>query len=309
MARNSRAGEQRDQIMERCFPPEFDAVFYKSIHADLWDHDAAALVHHYETFGRAEGRRATPAVPREEFVALFPSEVPTLEIGPFNNPMVAGEFVRYFDVLGTDGLIERAKRLGLGYEKVPHIDYIDSTGDMSGISEKFDVIIGSHIVEHQPDLVRHLIHVRNLLSDNGFYFCIIPDKRYCFDHFIAESSIADVIDAHLSGRRVHTLASIIEHAALTTHNDSVRHWNGDHGGRPDDAYRVRGGIEEYRAAEGRYLDVHAWQFTPNSFKAIINMLEALRYINLKLIRVYDTPYGGIEFYTILKREKSSDIGG
>jgi len=181
--------------MQHRFPLEFDADFYRSIHADLWNHDAAALVHHYETFGRAEGRRATPAVPREQFVALFPSRVPTLEIGPFNNPLATGNNVRYFDVLDRDGLIERAKRFGFGHETVPQIDYVHPIGDLSIISEKFDVVISSHLVEHQPDLVRHLAQIGSLLTDEGLYFCFIPDKRYCFDHFIAESSIADVCEA------------------------------------------------------------------------------------------------------------------
>jgi hypothetical protein len=289
--------------MEYRFPPEFDAVFYKSIHPDLWTHDVPALLHHYETFGRAEGRPATPAVPREKFVTLFPSGVPTLEIGPFNNPVAAGANVRYFDVLDKDGLIERAKRFGFGHEKVPHINYVHPTGDLSIIPEKFDVVISSHLVEHQPDFGRHLARASSLLNDEGLYFCIIPDKRYCFDHFIAESSIADVVEAYLSGPIVHALGSVIEHAAMITHNDPLRHWDGDHGELPNDPNRVKAAIDEFRAAEGGYLDVHAWQFTPNSFRAIINTLEALRYIDLKPIRVYDTPYGSNEFYAILKKEK------
>ena len=295
--------------MQHRFPLEFDADFYRSIHADLWNHDAAALVHHYETFGRAEGRRATPAVPREQFVALFPSRVPTLEIGPFNNPLATGNNVRYFDVLDRDGLIERAKRFGFGHETVPQIDYVHPIGDLSIISEKFDVVISSHLVEHQPDLVRHLAQIGSLLTDEGLYFCFIPDKRYCFDHFIAESSIADVCEAHSSGRIVHTLGSVMEHRALTTHNDPLRHWNGDHGRISKDPNRVKAAIDEFGAAQGRYLDVHGWQFTPSSFKGIINMLETLRYIDLSPIRVYDTPFGSNEFCAILKKEKSCGVDG
>jgi hypothetical protein len=295
--------------MEHHFPLEFDPVFYKSIHADLWDHDATALVHHYETFGRAEGRRATPAVPREKFVTLLPSGVPTLEIGPFNNPVASGSNVRYFDVLDRDGLIERAKRLGLGHETIPHIDYVHPTGDLSVVLQKFDIVTSSHVVEHQPDLVRHFSQVSNLLIDEGLYFCIIPDKQYCFDHFIAESSIADVVEGHLSGRIGHGVGSVIEHAALVTHNDPLRHWNGDHGPLPNDPNRVRAAIDEYRATQGHYLDVHAWQFTPSSFKTIINTLEVLSYIDVRPIRVYDTPHDSNEFCAILKRKKSQVIGG
>jgi hypothetical protein len=295
------------QAMEHHFPLEFDTDFYRSIHADLWNHNAAALVDHYETFGRSEGRRATPAVPREEFLALFPSGVPTLEIGPFNNPIATGDNVRYFDVLDKEGLIERAKRLGFGCQNVPHIDYVHPAGDLSIISDRFAVVTSSHLVEHQPDVVRHLAQVSSLLNDEGLYFCMIPDKRYCFDHFIAESSIADVLEAHLSDRTVHALGSVIEHAALVTHNDPLRHWNADHGSLQNDPNRVKAAILEFQTSQRRYIDVHAWQFTPSSFKAIINMLVTLRYIDFTPIRVYDTPFGSNEFYVIL--EKKSGVGG
>ena len=89
-------------------------------------------------------------------------------------------------------------------------------------------VFSSHCIEHQPDLVRHLQEVANLLEPDGAYFLLIPNKLYCFDHFIAETSVADVMLAHHLGHRVHTLASVIEHRALTTHNDPSRHWLGDH---------------------------------------------------------------------------------
>jgi SAM-dependent methyltransferase len=291
------------------FPLEFDPCYYRSIHPDLWEHDEAALIHHYETFGRAEGRCATAAVPRENFLALIPTGVTILEIGPFNNPAVSGCNVRYFDVLDKDCLIARAQLLGLPHKDVPDIKYVHPTGDLGIVPEQFDVVVSSHLLEHQPDLVRHLCQVTNILNDDGLYFCLIPDKRYCFDYFLPESSIADILDAHQSGRSVHTLGNVIKHAALVTHNDPRRHWSGDHGFLPVDPRRVEAGVEEYQSSNGCYLDVHAWQFTPSLFKNNIRILNNLGYIALQALRVYDTPFESNEFYAILKVQRTCAATG
>ena len=137
----------------------------------------------------------------------------------------------------------------------------------------FDVVLSSHVIEHQPDLVAHLNAVERLLVPGGFYFLLIPDKNYCFDHFIAESTIADIVDAHHSRRKIHTLRSQIEHAALATHNNSRRHWSGDHGMLLDVKERVMRAIAQYEQAPDDYVDVHAWYFSPATFRQNINLLR------------------------------------
>jgi hypothetical protein len=44
----------------------------------------------------------------------------------------------------------------------------------------FATRISSHCIEHQPDLIGHLIGVARLLSTNGLYFLTILDKRSVF---------------------------------------------------------------------------------------------------------------------------------
>ena len=68
-----------------------------------------------------------------------------------------------------------------------------------------------------------------MLLPGGCYVIIIPDKRYCFDHFINETTIADVVNMNVNKVKNHSVKSVIEHRGLTCHNDSVRHWNNDHG--------------------------------------------------------------------------------
>jgi len=225
----------------------------------------------------------------------------TLEVGPFTNPTLRGPNVKYFDVMDKQGLINRANAIGYVYTVPVDIDYVSSTGDLSIVDKKFDFCLSSHCVEHQPDLIYHLNQVARILTATGRYLLIIPDKRYCSDHFIAESSIADFIGAR--GNKVHTAKSVIEHIALATHNDPVRHWTGDHGVPRfrDNLSSVSVAMSQYDTSAGAYIDVHAWQFTPQSFRSGIEVLSNLGLIGLEVEQVYATPHNTFEFCAILKR--------
>jgi SAM-dependent methyltransferase len=301
MLRRFRAPPVRDGSPSS-LPPEFDPAVYRARHLDLALFSNAALANHYERYGRTEGRMATSAIPRENFVALLPMDKSILEIGPFAHPAVTLSNVRYFDIMDRAGLVARATSIGLPTENIPVIHYVSPAGDLSVVDDKISYVVSSHCIEHQPDLVKHLRQVENVLTDDGLYFIIVPDKRYCFDHYLAESTVADVLEAHHARRAVHTLASVVEHRALTTHNDPARHWRGDNGPVPNDPKRYRDAVAEHEAAAGGYIDVHAWQFTPNSFRHLTQMLHDLSLTKLAPLRVYDTPYGSNEFYAVLAKQ-------
>lgn len=282
----------------------FDPEYYRTIHGDLSNFPDIELQTHYLCHGCMEGRPCTPYALREHFKDLLPSGGDVLEIGPFNKPYVTGKNVRYFDVLTRDGLIERGRSLGYGAKDLigtPVIDYVSPTGDLSFVDRQFEVAVSSHCIEHQSDLIAHLLQVEKLLKLGGEYFLIIPDKRYCFDYYIAETSIADVLCAHVEKRVTHTLNSVIEHRALTTHNDSVRHWRGDHGVLENVVGRVRGALQEYQDAAGGYIDVHSWQFTPSGFFHLTGLLRELGLTKMEPKQVFNTPYGRLEFCAILSR--------
>jgi hypothetical protein len=246
----------------------------------------------------------SPMALRENFVQAIAANSRILEIGPFCTPVVEGSNVRYFDVLDSEGLSRRARELGLDVTTPPHIDFVSPTGDLSLVHERFSAVVSSHCIEHQPDLVRHLKQVSEILHDVGRYFLLIPDRRYCFDHFIDKSNVAEVIEAHIEKREVHRIASVIEHLALTTHNDPRRHWRGDHA---DANYfesippRIEQAVQVHASSSGGYLDVHAWQFDPDGFRQIIETLFALRHIDLQPECIYDTPADRFEFTAVLRK--------
>ena len=282
-------------------PPEFDPACYRRNYVDLAGMSDDELYTHWVMYGIGEGRTASSAATREKFVSLIPVGEAVLEIGPFYSPRLIGDHVRYFDVLDKAGLIARAKATGLDYTQVPDIDFVSPTGDLSVVSSSFRFLFSSHCIEHQPNLVCHLNQVARLIDRGGLYFLIIPDKRYCFDHFLPESTIADVIDAHLTRRTAHTARSVIEHRVLTTHNDPLRHWQRNHGTPSLDLRKIVGALAEIEASGGKYVDVHAWQFTPNSFRTIINTIGDMRLAPLRPLRVYQTPFGRFEFCAVLHR--------
>jgi len=281
--------------------PVFDARFYRAQNPDLALQNDEAARAHYEAEGRSAGRIASPMAVREGLLAFLKSRSGrVLEIGPFCRPLLTGSNVDYLDVLDVPQLRERAKRIGLDPAGCP--ETIRFVGELTQVNETYDIVVSSHVIEHQPDLVRHLNEVARTLKPGGLFALIVPDKRFCFDHFIPESTIAAVMAAHYEARSVHSLASVIEHSALLTHNDAARHWAGDHGdagaiGRPD---RVRAALDRFALADGDYIDVHAWQFTPDSFRRIMNDLAELGLNPLDPIAVYDTPHGGIEFCALLQ---------
>jgi hypothetical protein len=240
------------------------------------------------------------ALKAEDFLARIPRDGGVLEIGPFVSPKLTGEHVRYFDVLDREGLDARAAKKGLA-PGAPQIHYVSASGDLSAVPDRFAALFGAHVLEHQPDLIAHLRQAEALLEAGGRYFLVVPDKRYCFDHFLPQSTVAEVIDAHLRPSPVHTPRSVLSHHALTTHNSPARHWKGDHGDLADRVPRLRQAMAALARKPGRQLDVHAWQFTPASFRALIGDLRELEMTGLRTAEVWETPRDRGEFCAVLER--------
>lgn len=238
---------------------------------------------------------------RADLISLISLNESALEIGPFTNPMLVGPNVSYFDVLDKAHLIERARSVGYPVVSPVEIDFVSPIGDLSAVTGTFDVIASSHCIEHQPDLVSHLQKVEQLLNPGGRYLLTIPDKRYCFDHFLQESSASQALAAFHERRKVHTLENVIEHRAMTTHNDALRHWRGDHGEQRIDPHNLAIALSEFDASNGEYIDVHAWQFTPGSFGKLISDLNGLGVCGLRVEAVHETPFGSLEFCAALTK--------
>lgn len=244
---------------------------------------------------------------RENLVPSLGQNGPCLEIGAYFRPMVRGRNARYFDVFTTEELRKRAEvdvDPAVSKHTIPEIHYCDPDGDISVIKERFREVASSHCIEHQPDLIAHLEKVHDLLEPGGRYVVYVPDKRYCYDHVQPLSTVGDVLQASLEKRTRHTLASHVKRAACT-HNDALRHWRGDHfdaGYLDVKAKKTDQLIKMFESASGKYLDCHAWYFTPTSFAEICNTLHRLGKIRMRITTVGETRMNTLEFPAIFERD-------
>jgi SAM-dependent methyltransferase len=284
------------------WPAEVDFDMLRATHGDLADKDDAAMAFHWETYGRNEGRLASLAALRENFIGLVPAEARVLEVGPFTDPMFEGPNVHYFDVLDGDALRAWGRELGRDVGRVPQVIHYTPSLDQARGAD-FDIIFSCHNIEHHPDLIGHLQQAGEAVAPGCVYMLVIPDRRFCFDHFLPDLDLASVVGAHVEKRALHTAKSVIEHRAFTCHNDTLRHWQGDHGPAPDGLDgRIEYALNEIETAAGGYIDVHAWQFTPDAFRRVLGGLHTLGLSPFRPLRVYSTPYGRNEFMAVLVRE-------
>lgn len=288
-----------------------DINYYKKNNNDLSKLSDQECVKHYFMYGYWEGRNSSNICTRENFIPLFEKKLNLLEIGPFTSPSFTGEGVKYFDVLSQQELIKRANKLNLQADSVPYIDYTHKTGSLKIIKEKFDVVYSSHCIEHQPNLIGHLNEVSEILNKEGYYALIIPNASYCFDANLPLSKISEVLNANAENRTVHTIGSVVEHEALTTHNDQLKHWEFEaklrragltgRNYQPLDIDRLRNAIDVYDRKIGSYVDVHAWQFDPLVFSDICHCLIDLKIISFDKVYCNGPVYGRNEFTAILKK--------
>ena len=170
-----------------------------------------------------------------------------------------------------------------------------------------DTVFSAHNIEHQPDLVSHLQQAGAILAKAGRFFLAIPDRRYCFDNFLPDTNFADVLLGYCDRRIWHVAGSLFEHRLLTTHNETQLHWAGQHSVPPlalpvtketgESIRRIMGEITE---APGCF-DSHAWQFTPPSFRHLIDALGTAGLIPFKVERIYPIVRNGLEFYAVRGR--------
>jgi hypothetical protein len=284
-----------------------DEKFYKKNNPDLKKLSSSALKKHYFECGYYEGRANSKIAFKDNFIKLLNkknSKSKILEISSFNNPLISGKKVKYADIMPRDKLIKRAIELKLEINKIPNIDYIISPHSLESITEKFDIIFASHVIEHQPDLITHLNEVSSkLIDEGGVYALIVPNAKYCFDANLPLSKISDVLNAFFDKRKLHTVGSVVEHIALTTHNDPYRHWSEKKSilYNPIEVDKVSSALEEFKNSSNQYIDVHAFQFDPLSFSDILNALIKLKVINFSTVEVNGPVYGSFDFTLMIKK--------
>lgn len=206
-----------------------------------------------------------------------------LELGPSHRPVAAkrnGYNVRVLDHLNREQLIAKYEQHGVDLNAIEEVDYVwngEPYRQLVGDGVYFDWIVASHLIEHTPDMISFLLDCAEIVTDDGFVALTVPDKRYCFDRYRPRTSLASIIDAHQSNRKIHSVGTAAEYFLNVVSRGGHIAWDPTHDGQ----YAFVHTSEEARnamqviAEQGAYLDLHAWVFTPSSFRLVIEDLYIL----------------------------------
>ena len=305
------------------FPRNFDLTIYKNENSDLQHLSDKDLEFHYENLGKLEGRKCSKIKSRTDFIRLVDQQLDILEIGPLCFPSmdVSKNNVKTIDYFTREELLENYKNdNNVDKSKICKVDYAVKSGRyLDVIKERFNIVFSSHNIEHVPCIITFLNNLSDVLKPNSYVFLCIPDYRYCFDRYRNESNIFEILNAYYSKSTIPNIVKVCESNFLTTHNDSVQHWNDQHNSanniyldmkKKNDFYQTKKQeiINRFDdivnlikdVQNGKYIDSHCWQFTSQSFENIIDILYTKKYIKLKPYRIYHTLNNSCEFYCILK---------
>ena len=267
------------------------------------------------TLSRRAGKLQRSIAKRTHTAPLLgsvPIEAVILEIGGgFNPRYVRAEYpnVYHLDHAGTNEL--RAKfaadpSVAHLIDNIQPIDFIFTGPPIETLMPpalKFDLIYGSHVLEHQVDLIGHLQSLEKLLKPGGRVIEIIPDLRTCFDALRYPSVTSDALLAHLKQSPIHQGKQVFDGVSREIDkNLGYRMRDADF-----DGVRFRTSLQRaYQAmlaaeVPGQaYTDTHAWTFTPDSFRLLMIELRLLGLV--RLTPTFVSPQYGNQFCAVLERD-------
>jgi SAM-dependent methyltransferase len=227
-----------------------------------------------------------------------------IEIGPFDNPVAPkreGYQVHIIDHVDKQTLIGKYEDHKVNPDNIEEVDFIwngESYSKLTGKTKSYDWIIASHVIEHTPDLIGFLHECDSVLKDNGVLSLVVPDKRLCFDHFRPLTGLAKIIDNHMEKRTIHSPGTVAEHRMNVVNCGGIISWAPGHKGKYRLIHTLAFALERMEdAKQGKYIDSHAWCFTPSSFRLLIHDLNSLGLVSLQEVSFFPTE--GNEFFITL----------
>jgi 2-polyprenyl-3-methyl-5-hydroxy-6-metoxy-1,4-benzoquinol methylase len=234
-----------------------------------------------------------------------------IEIGPSHAPLAPkkkGFNVHIIDHMNKDQLIKKYTGHNVDLNSIEEVDFIwsgQSYAQLTGKTNYYDWVIASHVIEHTPDLITFLKQCEEVLKEDGVLSLVVPDIRFHFDYFRPVTGISKVIDAYFEKNVIHTAGTAAEyHLNCSVRGGQIAWEQGNMKEfellySPEDSYNQMQKVIKQK----EYLDLHAWSFTPTSFRLLIQDLNDLKFISLKVVIFF--PTAGCEFYITLGKKGTS----
>lgn len=246
---------------------------------------------------------------REVLLSLFDATGRGLEIGASFNPLLPkkdGYNVEVLDHLSAEELVKKyAGASSVDPTRIEPVDYVShgaSLFDAIGEEARFDYIVASHVIEHTVDLLGFLNDCERLLRPRGVVVLAVPDKRFSFDVLRPLTSTGDVLQRHLDKQPRHSLGALFDEVAYNSLRGGALAWAPTSQAPLAFASELQTAksIFEQAQHDGLFRDIHAWQFTPSSFRLLVNDLYEIGYLGLREQAFRDDL--GSEFAITLSRQ-------
>jgi SAM-dependent methyltransferase len=260
---------------------------------------------HMTRVGRSTVRTMTDDRTARVLAHIDPATMRGAEVGPSFSPFVRkreGAQVVVVDHADASALREKYRVHGVDLDAIEEVDVIWQGGSLAEAlagHAPFDYIIASHLLEHVTDPLGFLADCEQLLRPGGVLSLVLPDHRSCFDALRPPTTFGQWFDAHLGARTRHTPGTVLDHWLHAAQRDGIV-W---HPSTPTPLSMVHRRVDldaAVAAASGDdYVDVHAWVFTPESFRALAAFAGCFGHTSLEIVEASDPI--GYEFFVTLRR--------
>ena len=237
-----------------------------------------------------------------------------IEVGALTTPLLRPPEadVRYVDHADQATLREKYRAdPNVDIDKIVHVDAIwgDRTLAECFPGELFDYVLASHLIEHVPDVIGWLAEVSAVLRPGGRLILAIPDRRYTFDILRRETSLPELVDAHLRGARRPTPLQVFDFNINAVELDAPTAWTAMP--RPEALrhYSTMAGAMHLaqQSCAGNYFDSHCSVFTARSLLGLMDGLLELGLFPFDIERFHTVEFGGNEIDLVLvKRADAAD---
>ncbi|MGB6177409.1 MAG: class I SAM-dependent methyltransferase [Methylocella sp.] len=237
------------------------------------------------------------------------STMSVLEIGPLTRPIVArgaAREVAYMDHVSTDGLRKKyATERSINIDDIVEVDFVAADGriaaNLNGMT--FDLIVAAHVIEHVPDFIGWIREAARVLNPGGVLALTVPDKRYSLDVLRRLSPKQEVEQAYREVATRPGLWNVADFFLNVVKADTTALWHDPESANDFAPHHtvehLERAISDWR--KGGYVDCHAWVFTPDHFKNLIEWARDKFSLPVKPLRFLDTQPGNLEFYVQLEK--------
>jgi hypothetical protein len=235
---------------------------------------------------------------REKLKGYISKSKKALEFGPYVRPTILPDDEAEYtvvDCIDQLSLQIYAEANGEDSSAIPPVDVkIDplSISVPDSLVGKFDLIIANHVFEHLIDPFRWLASWGDALVDEGILILCIPDKKYSFDKFRTDTSLAHFIADFLKGGS----QSLPEHLIDCAINYDSKPINA--GAELNERLKkdfILNSLQAYQPG----LHIHVFQYKP-FIERVLKPFLHLGFLEFELVEHGELKNIG-EFYLILKK--------